>query len=83
MICSSKLENWSWFVSELALVTHKPRAASVYAVGPTKCAGKFRFQVQEENGLEEKKHHISFNNIPIIDNSRLNRFEQKKKKTLI
>ena len=26
-------------VSELALVTHKPRAASAYASGPTKCAG--------------------------------------------
>lgn len=25
---------------ELALVTHKPRAASAYAVGTTKCAGK-------------------------------------------
>lgn len=27
-------------VSELALVTHKPRAATAYSVGKTKCAGK-------------------------------------------
>lgn len=27
-------------ISELALVTHKPRAASVYAVGRVKVAGK-------------------------------------------
>lgn len=26
-------------VVELALVTHKPRAASAYAVGHTRCAG--------------------------------------------
>ena len=25
--------------TELALVTHKPRAASAYAVGPSRCAG--------------------------------------------
>ena len=27
---------------ELALVTHKPRAASAYAVGASRCAGEFR-----------------------------------------
>lgn len=27
-------------ISELALVTHKPRAATAYSVGKTKCAGK-------------------------------------------
>ena len=27
--------------SELALVTHKPRAASAYAVGTVKCAGEY------------------------------------------
>jgi len=26
--------------TELALVTHKPRAASAYAVGPSRCAGE-------------------------------------------
>lgn len=29
-----------YYVSELALVTHQPRAASAYAMGPVKCAGK-------------------------------------------
>ena len=29
--------------SELALLTHKPRAASVYAAGPCKCAGTGSF----------------------------------------
>ena len=28
-----------FFVIELALITHKPRAATVYAVGPVKVAG--------------------------------------------
>ena len=28
------------FKTELALVTNKPRAASVYAVGTTRCAGE-------------------------------------------
>ena len=32
--------NWAIDVSELALVTHQPRAASAYAMGPVKCAGK-------------------------------------------
>ena len=27
-------------ITELALVTHKPRAASAYAVGPSRCAGQ-------------------------------------------
>lgn len=30
------------YFGELALVTNKPRAASVYAVGETKCLGKTR-----------------------------------------
>ena len=32
--------------SELALLTHKPRAASVYAAGPCKCAGTCSFWTQ-------------------------------------
>ena len=30
-------------VTELALVTHKPRAASAYAVGEVRCAGNYTF----------------------------------------
>lgn len=30
------------YFGELALVTHKPRAASVYAVGDLVCAGRIR-----------------------------------------
>lgn len=30
------------YFGELALVTNKPRAASVYAVGETKCLGTFK-----------------------------------------
>lgn len=33
------------YFGELALVTNKPRAASVYAVGETKCLGMFKTQV--------------------------------------
>lgn len=33
------------YFGELALVTNKPRAASVYAVGDTKCLGMFQMMV--------------------------------------
>ena len=31
------------YFGELALVTHKPRAASIYAIGDVKVAGKIQF----------------------------------------
>ena len=37
-------------ISELALVTHKPRAATAYSVGKTKCAGKRECEILNKKG---------------------------------
>ena len=37
------------YFGELALVTNQPRAASVYAVGVTKCLGAFVFNTLQDH----------------------------------
>lgn len=59
------------YFGELALVTNKPRAASVYAVGDTKCLGMLQMMVyfplftsrgDDESSIFPAEHYLALSN---------------------
>ena len=45
-------------ISELALVTHKSRAATAYSVGKTKCAGKRECEILNKKGERGERDRL-------------------------